>query len=59
MPTYERVESGRVIERVQPLAGDYEDTRLGLLALDGREGWRVADNASQPPVDDAPAEQHE
>lgn len=43
-PVYERVdERGEVVERVQPLAGDFEDTRLGVAVLDGTGGWRLAD----------------
>lgn len=48
MPVYERVdEHGQVMERVAPLAGDFEDTRLGLAVLDGAGGWRLAD--AEPP----------
>ncbi|GAB3437467.1 hypothetical protein [Actinophytocola sediminis] len=61
MPTYERVQGGRVVERVQPLAGDYEDTRLGLLALEGEQGWRLADDVTRPAPEQSagtePAEQ--
>lgn len=54
MPTvYERVEHGEVAERVQPVPGDYEDTRLGLDVLKAQEQadrgelgttpfWRIA-----------------
>lgn len=43
MTVYERVdEAGVVVERVQPIEWSYEDTRLGLAALDGGRGWRVA-----------------
>lgn len=52
-PVYERVDqAGQVVERVQPIAGDHEDTRLGLLALEGQGGWRVAGaetSTPQPP----------
>ncbi len=44
MTTYERVVGGRVVERVTPVLGDHEDTRLGCAALDraaGADGWRV------------------
>lgn len=50
MPTiYERLdEAGNVVERVQPVDGDYEDTRLGLAVLDGLSGWRLAEDAPAP-----------
>jgi hypothetical protein len=51
------VKNGEVVERVQPIPGDYEDTRLGLFALDGKGGWRVADE--QPPTDATSAGQQD
>lgn len=43
MPTYERVgDDGQVVERVTPIPGDHEDTRLGCAVIDGKGGWRVA-----------------
>lgn len=45
MPTYERVdEDGDVVERVGVVDGSYEDTRLGLAALEDRDGWRLVDD---------------
>jgi hypothetical protein len=41
MPTYERVLDGTVVERVTPIEGDYEDTRLGLLTLEDGSEWRI------------------
>lgn len=64
MPTYERVLDGRVVERVTPIEGDFEDTRLGLLVMEDGSEWRIAtaddiapstpDSAgpSSPPVDE-------
>lgn len=49
MPTvYERVVDDRVVERVQPVPGDFEDTRLGVAVLDGTGGWRIASDAPTP-----------
>jgi hypothetical protein len=42
MSTYERVVDGRVVERVTPIEGDFEDTRLGLLAMEDGSEWRIA-----------------
>lgn len=44
MPTvYERVDDrGQVVERVQPVPDDYEDTRLGVAVIEGKGGWRIA-----------------
>jgi hypothetical protein len=39
--TYERVIDGEVVERVTPIDGSHEDTRLGVLVLDGGSEWRV------------------
>lgn len=55
MPTYQRIEGGRVVETVTPVAGDHEDTRLGVAALDrphGADGWRDVAH----PEPNAPAE---
>ncbi|WP_367128323.1 hypothetical protein [Saccharothrix sp. HUAS TT1] len=42
MTTYERVnDQGRVVERVTPVPGDHEDTRLGVAVLESAGGWRV------------------
>lgn len=43
MTIYERVVDGDVVERVEPVDGDYSDTELGVRALDyrGGDGWRV------------------
>ncbi|MFB4294796.1 hypothetical protein ACBI99_44705 [Nonomuraea sp. ATR24] len=44
MGRYERVdEHGQVVERVHVLNGTYEDTRLGVAALEETGGWRVAE----------------
>lgn len=48
MPTYERVLDGRVVERVTPIEGDFEDTRLGLLAMEDGGEWRAATGESPP-----------
>lgn len=53
MPTYEKVVDGRVVERVTPVDGDHEDTRLGCAAIDGTDGWRVVEFA-EPPVVESP-----
>jgi hypothetical protein len=50
MPTYERVLDGEVVERVQPIEGDYEDTRLGLLAMEDGGEWRIAATNHIPPA---------
>lgn len=49
MTVYEKLdERGVVVERVQPVVGDYTDTLLGCLVLDGDSHWRIA----VEPVDD-------
>lgn len=53
MTTYEKVVDGRVVERVTPVDGDHEDTRLGCAVLDGVDGWRIAGTET---VDEQPAE---
>lgn len=50
MTIYERVVDGQVVERVDPVPGGYEDTRLGLSVLEGHGGWRIA-GAAPPPAD--------
>lgn len=50
MTTYERVDDGQVVERVTPKPGGYEDTRLGVAALEGTGGWRVADQEPAAPT---------
>ncbi|MCG5220268.1 hypothetical protein [Streptosporangium sp. KLBMP 9127] len=53
MGRYERVDDeGQVLERVYAADGSYEDTRLGVAALEEKGGWRVMVQA--PP--DEPAE---
>lgn len=54
MPTYEKVVNGRVVERVTPVDGDHEDTRLGCAAIDGADGWRVVEFVEPPAVDELP-----
>jgi len=54
LTTYERVVDGRVVERVTPVFGDHEDTRLGVAALDrkqGEDGWRVQGVEDVVPAD--------
>jgi hypothetical protein len=48
MPIYERAIDGKVVERVQPIEGDYEDTRLGLLAMEDGSEWRAALDETPP-----------
>ena len=48
MTTYEKVVDGHVVERVTPVEGDHEDTRLGCVVLDGVDGWRVQGTEPQP-----------
>jgi hypothetical protein len=43
--TYERVVDGEVVERVTPLDGSHEDTRIGCLVLEGGSDWRVEGTA--------------
>jgi hypothetical protein len=50
MPTYERILDGEVVERVTPIEGDYEDTRLGLLAMEDGGEWRIAATARTSPA---------
>lgn len=50
MPTYERVLDGRVVERVTPIEGDFEDTRLGLLAMEDGSKWRIAATGETSPA---------
>lgn len=53
--TYERVdEHGAVVERVQPIDGDYEDTRLGLLAMEEGSEWRLANAEPEPSTEAEP-----
>lgn len=68
MTTYERVVNGQVVERVQPVSGDLEDTRLGMAVLEGHPEWRVArpatgaeseDRAEDGPVDEDQAAEAE
>ncbi|MEO6081924.1 MAG: hypothetical protein ABIQ18_02330 [Umezawaea sp.] len=69
MSTYEYVVDGQVVERVSPIDGDHEDTRLGCAALDRAEdadGWRkvvdvvehqaAVDEPLATPVDPAPTD---
>jgi hypothetical protein len=46
--TYERVVDGEVVERVTPIDGSHEDTRIGVLVLEGSSEWRLA--AGEPPT---------
>lgn len=44
---YELYRSGHRVERVQPVPGDYDDTRIGVAVLerrtsDARDGWYEA-----------------
>lgn len=56
MPVYERVDArGQIVERVDPVPGGYEDTRLGVAALEGTNGWRVA--GAEPAAEPTPAPQ--
>lgn len=49
MATYERVnERGQVVERVYAPDGTFEDTRLGVAALEGT-GWAVVGDAADEP----------
>lgn len=68
MSTYERVLDGKVVERVTPIEGDFEDTRLGLLAMEDGSAWRITaadditpstpDSTDPPPlVDEQPTQQ--
>lgn len=41
MPIYEKYAGGRLVERVLPEPGMFDDTRLGLLVLDRREAGEV------------------
>ncbi|MEV0586324.1 hypothetical protein [Nonomuraea sp. NPDC050310] len=53
MGRYERVDdAGNVVETSYAPDGTYEDTRLGLAALENANGWRVA---TEPAPDDDPA----
>ncbi|HVK25056.1 MAG TPA: hypothetical protein VM677_27160 [Actinokineospora sp.] len=55
MTVYEKVVDGVVVERVQPIDGDYTDTLLGTLVLDGDPHWRIADEDQAPAQpDDTP-----
>lgn len=46
MTVYERLDdAGTVVERVAPLEGSFEDTRLGVAALECSGGWRAADSS--------------
>jgi hypothetical protein len=61
--TYERVVNGEVVERVTPIDGSHEDTRIGVLVLEGNSEWRLAgstqpnessENSAPAQDDDAP-----
>lgn len=57
MATYERVdEDGRVVERVTTPDGSYEDTRLGVAALEGVGGWGAVVEASSEPRVEVPGD---
>jgi hypothetical protein len=47
---YEKVIDGVVVEKVQPVEGDYTDTLLGCKALDytGGDGWRREGQVVEP-----------
>lgn len=50
--TYEYYSGGRLVERVQPVPGEYEDTRLGTARLariesGDRDGWYHAGEWSE------------
>lgn len=48
MPTYERLDdAGDVVERIGAPTGSFEDTRLGVAVLEGRGGWRLAEDQGQ------------
>ncbi len=61
MTTYERVVDGEVVERVTPIDGSHEDTRLGVLVLEGSSEWRVEGAQLPAPTlnDDTPANAEE
>lgn len=43
MTIYEKVDDrGNIVERVQPVPGDFTDTLLGCLVLEGDLAWRIA-----------------
>lgn len=49
MPLYERLDAlGETVERVQTIEGSTHDTILGVHALEGTGGWRLAGAA--PPA---------
>jgi hypothetical protein len=51
MPLYERVDAhGAVVERVQTIEGSTHDTILGVHALDGAGGWRLAGAVAPDPA---------
>jgi hypothetical protein len=63
--TYERVVNDEVVERVTPIDGSHEDTRIGVLVLEGGSEWRVvgqeptpAEPAKLSPTPETAAEPH-
>ena len=55
MTTYERVVNGEVVERVTPIDGSHEDTRIGVLVLEGGSEWRVVGQEPTPePAEPSP-----
>lgn len=51
--TYRYVQDGQTMETSTVPAGGYEDTRLGMEALDGDSGWQVVDPNEQDDDEDA------
>lgn len=49
MGTYVRRKGRRVLERVITEEGSFEDTRLGLAAMEGKGGWHVEEPADAAP----------
>ena len=57
MPLYEKLDvHGQVVERVQTIEGSTHDTILGVHALEGTGGWRLA---GATPPDPAPTAEPE
>lgn len=56
MPTFERVEDGKVVERVITVHNSNEDNRLGVAAVDGEGGWRVVTDTPDKPAEPAAAD---
>lgn len=48
LTAYQRVEGGRVVERVKTIDGSNEDTRIGCMVMDKEGGWQLDGTPVEP-----------